>query len=59
MVTFEQVKSNLSDVLPEHTARCAKIWDYQNDEDFYLVESESDPSIEDRAAASPLPLGVG
>jgi hypothetical protein len=46
MVTFEQIKSNLEDVTSEHTARCAKIWDFQNGEDFYLVESESDPTVE-------------
>lgn len=46
MVTLDQIKNNLQDVLPEHTARCERIWDFQTGEDFYLVESESDPTVE-------------
>jgi hypothetical protein len=46
MVTFDQVKSNLQDVTPEQTGRCAKVWDFQTSEDFYLVESETDPTVE-------------
>lgn len=46
MVTLQQIESNLQDVTPEQTARCAKIWDCQTGEDFYLAESESDPTVE-------------
>lgn len=44
MVTFTQVKSNLDDVTQEQINKCQKIIDFQTGEDFYQVDSESDPN---------------
>ncbi len=46
MVTLEQIKSNLQDVTSEQTSKCQKVIDFQTNEDFYLIESESDPTVE-------------
>jgi hypothetical protein len=41
MVTFSQIKSNIGDVTSEQIGKCTKVWDYQNREDYYLVENEA------------------
>ena len=46
MVTFERIKSNLQDVTSEQIGRCHRVIDMQTGEDFYMVESESDPTEE-------------
>jgi hypothetical protein len=42
MVTFNQIKSNLEDVTSTQIGKCTKVWDYQNHEDFYLVENSKE-----------------
>lgn len=45
MVTFEQVKSNIGDVTATQTSRCQKVINFQTGEDFYQVDSETDPTV--------------
>ena len=39
MVTFTQVKNNLSDVTQEQMNKCFKVWNFNTGEDYYQVES--------------------
>lgn len=39
MVTFDRIKSNLGDITREQINKCQKVWDFQTNEDFYMVDS--------------------